>query len=125
MLNFDFEKPHMYEVIDRILIERKENLDNAIFGVIKEIIDGNECLTTVELNETAIVNALKKQIPKKCVDGRYPWAICPTCGGSVNTEIVQEHIQNCETSYCEHCGQAIDWNEPLTHNSKRNNDFKE
>lgn len=55
--------------------------------------------------------ALEKQIPKKYVDGRYPWATCPTCGGSINTEIVQEHIQNCETSYCEHCGQAIDWSE--------------
>ena len=61
--------------------------------------------------ENIVIQALEKQIPKKYVDGRYPWAICPTCGGSINTEIVQEHIQNCETSYCEQCGQAIDWSE--------------
>ena len=116
MLNFDFDgkKPHMYEVIDRILIQRKENLDNAILGVIKEIIDGNECLTTVELNETAIVNALKKQIPRKPlpIAGDYDLPICPEC---------KQLIDDTEF-YCSTCGQAIDWNGPLTHNSKRKED---
>lgn len=54
-------------------------------------------------------NALEKQIPKKPIDDRYPWCICPTCGGSVYLEKVQEHIQNNETTHCEHCGQALDW----------------
>ena len=55
--------------------------------------------------------ALEKQIPKKPIDNRYPWAICPVCGGSVYVEKVQEHIQNNETTYCEHCGQALDWSD--------------
>lgn len=55
--------------------------------------------------------ALEKQIPKKPIDDRYPWCICPVCGGCVYLENVQEHIQNEETSYCEHCGQALDWSD--------------
>ena len=55
--------------------------------------------------------ALEKQIPKKPIENRYPWAICPTCGGSVYLENVQEHIQSQETTHCEHCGQALDWSD--------------
>ncbi|MBO5957522.1 MAG: hypothetical protein J6Q39_08205 [Bacteroidales bacterium] len=58
-----------------------------------------------------IVNALEKQIPKKPIDDRYPWSICPACGGSVNLENVIGYIQNKEQSHCEHCGQAIDWSD--------------
>lgn len=58
-----------------------------------------------------IVEALEKQIPKKPIDDRYPWAICPVCGGSIHLENVQEHIQNKEITYCEHCGQALDWSD--------------
>lgn len=57
------------------------------------------------------ISALDKQIPKKYIENVYPWAICPSCGGSIHLEHIQEHIQNEEASYCEHCGQAIDWSE--------------
>ena len=57
------------------------------------------------------ISALEKQIAKKPVVDRYPWAICPVCGGSVYLSNVQEHIYNCETTYCEHCGQALDWSD--------------
>lgn len=55
--------------------------------------------------------ALEKQIPKKYIADRYPWCICPNCGGSVFVSHIQEHIQNKETTYCEHCGQALDWSD--------------
>lgn len=55
------------------------------------------------------LKALEKQIPKKPIKDRYPWAICSVCGGSVYLKKVQEHIVNNETTYCEHCGQALDW----------------
>ena len=55
--------------------------------------------------------ALEKQIPKKPIDDRYPWSICPVCGGSMNLEHIQEYIQNEEPSHCEHCGQKIDWSD--------------
>lgn len=57
------------------------------------------------------ISALEKQIPKKPIENRYPWAICPICGGSVYLENVQEHIMNQEKTHCEHCGQALDWSE--------------
>ena len=50
------------------------------------------------------IEALEKQIPKKPVEDRFPWAICTTCGGSVYLKNVQEHIWNKENTYCEHCG---------------------
>lgn len=56
-------------------------------------------------------DALKKQIPRRILDSRYPWGTCPTCGGSVYLEKIIEHIQSEETTYCEHCGQALDWSD--------------
>jgi uncharacterized protein with PIN domain len=56
-----------------------------------------------------IDDALEKQIPKKPIDYRFPWSICPNCNGSVYLKQIQEHIGNEETTYCEHCGQALDW----------------
>lgn len=56
-------------------------------------------------------SVLKKQIPQKPIDNRYPWVTCPACGGSVYVEHIQGHIQNEETTYCEHCGQALDWSD--------------
>ena len=68
----------------------------------------NMC-TTEEMK--IAISALEKQIPKKPIDNRYPWAICPNCGGSVNLKNIQEHIHNEEASHCEHCGQALDWSD--------------
>ena len=59
----------------------------------------------------AAISALEKQIPKKPNENRYPWATCPSCGGSVYIDKVQEHIMNNENTYCEHCGQALDWSD--------------
>lgn len=55
------------------------------------------------------VSVLEKRIPKKPIENKFPWAICPVCGGSVYLKNVQEYIQNEEITYCEHCGQALDW----------------
>ena len=60
---------------------------------------------------TEMDNAIKKQLPKRIIDDRYPWGTCPNCGGSVYLEKIQEHIQNEETTYCEHCGQVLDWSD--------------
>ena len=49
--------------------------------------------------------------PKKPTDDRYPWCVCPTCNGSVYLRNVQEHTQNQEATYCEHCGQALVWSD--------------
>lgn len=51
--------------------------------------------------------ALEKQIPKVAEHEDGVWSICPCCGGSVANDT--EHAVNREVSYCEHCGQAIDW----------------
>lgn len=57
------------------------------------------------------IGELEKQIPKKPIEDRYPWCICPNCRGSVYLKHIQEHMFNAETSYCEHCGQALDWSD--------------
>ena len=53
------------------------------------------------------ISALEKQIPKVSEHEDGVWNICPCCGGSVCNDT--EHAVNREVSYCEHCGQAIDW----------------
>ena len=52
---------------------------------------------------------LEKQMPKKPNEKGYRCAICPSCGGCVYLDKVQDHIINNENTYCEHCGQALDW----------------
>lgn len=57
------------------------------------------------------VEALEKQMPKKPINDTLHWAICPTCGGSVSKKNVREYVVEEGTSYCEHCGQALDWSD--------------
>ena len=64
----------------------------------------NMC-TTEEME--LVISALEKQIPKVAEHEDGVWSICPCCGGSVCNDT--EHAVNREVSYCEHCGQAIDW----------------
>ncbi len=51
---------------------------------------------------------IKKQIPMKATYSSPLWYICPKCSGSISIENIQEHIHDVDTTYCEHCGQAID-----------------
>ena len=53
------------------------------------------------------ITALEKQIPKAAEHEDGAWSICPNCGGSICNDT--EYATNKEVSYCEHCGQAIDW----------------
>ena len=55
------------------------------------------------------VEALEKQIPKKPEHDNGAWSTCPACFGSVPNDT--EEAVNRETSYCEHCGQALDWSD--------------
>ena len=57
------------------------------------------------------ISALEKQMPKNPIDNRYPYAICPSCGGHIYVGRIQDYIQNEENSFCEHCGQKISWRE--------------
>ena len=59
------------------------------------------------------IESLEKQIPKKIINQKSLWCICPSCGGSLFTKKsnVKEHIANGAITHCEHCGQAIDWSD--------------
>lgn len=57
------------------------------------------------------VSVIEKQIPMKATYSSPLWYICPKCGGSISIENIQEHIYEADTTYCEHCGQALDWSE--------------
>lgn len=100
---------YMASMIEKIIVVRNKKVDSAILGEIQKIAVENGIETKIVLNEKNVAAALKKQIPQKPIDDGYPWAICPACGGSIWLENVLEHIHCEETSYCEHCGQAIDW----------------
>lgn len=97
--------------ISEVCVKWQKDIENAILGEIKQKAIDNGIKTEYVLNEKAIINALEKQIPKKPIEDRYPWCICPNCGGSVYLKNIQEHIFVDETSYCEHCGQALDWSD--------------
>lgn len=63
----------------------------------------------VIFTEREVKSAIEKQMPKKAEHDDGVWSICPNCGGSVANDSEEAH--NGETSYCDHCGQAIDWSD--------------
>lgn len=93
-------------LVEKIVIERNREIDNAVLGTIVNI--ANENGISITLNEKVIVNALEKQIPKRAImKGFSPCEeicsvsyICPVCKKHVNID-----------KYCYHCGQALDWSD--------------
>lgn len=102
----------MESMIEKIIIERNKAVDSAILGEIQKIAVENGIETKIVLNEKAVANALKKQIPQRPGfegDGYddsgnliYDTWICPNCGDRY--ELGYEIHQ-----YCPVCGQSIDW----------------
>ena len=96
--------------IDRITIERNNELDGAILGEIKMMAVKNGLEAKIVLDEKNIITALKKQIPKKTIKTaetyhleRDEWEYdyeCPSCGNPY-----------ADDSYCSCCGQALDWSD--------------
>lgn len=69
-----------------------------------------QCTSAEHLEAKKIaLKAIERQMPKKAEHEDGVWSICPNCGGSVCNDT--EHAVNKEVSYCEHCGQAIDWSD--------------
>ena len=102
------------ELVEKIIIERSKVIEDVIWLEIQEIVKENEVETKIVINEKAVVNALKKQIPKKpikknpicyskSIDGEEMYAYdyhCPLCDAMVNNE--KHHCP---------CGQALDWSD--------------
>ena len=103
-------KTYIQEVVEHISVKRKERLENAVFGEIKEMIKDNEHFTTIELNEKTIVKALEKQIPKKPRIDADEWTCCPECDSTF--KIFDSF--NKRNRYCGNCGQALDWGDHTT-----------
>lgn len=64
----------------------------------------------------AVIKALEKQIPQKCIIKRTP-AIgcqsfyCPACDEALVTKVGKEWLVYRLPEYCDYCGQALDWGE--------------
>lgn len=86
-----------------------ESFDNAVVENIISFAREQGVDEVVLIDKKTVLSALEKQIPKKPIDVEPQWCICPACGGSVCLDNVLEHIQNHETTHCEHCGKALDW----------------
>lgn len=98
----------VYSSIHEMCVKRQKEIDDAILGEIRQMAIENGIRTELVLNDKAIINALKKQIPRKpnihgYREGREINTIsytCPICNRHIGRE-----------DYCKHCGQALDWSE--------------
>jgi glycosyltransferase involved in cell wall biosynthesis len=72
----------------------------SIFKLRQSFIRYIICFKKAEKEYEFIKNALEKQIPKKPI--RVGYCICPNCNEELYTEVY-------DPSYCENCGQALDW----------------
>lgn len=69
-----------------------------------------QAMRDYELNiGMTVKEAVEKQIPKNPIRDTKQWATCPACGGSIYKVNIRDHIYEKESTYCEHCGQALDW----------------
>ena len=82
---------------------------NEEIEILKHEHDYAQLLSYVNEALKTAISAIEKQIPKVAEHEDGVWSICPCCGGSVCNDT--EHAVNKEVSYCEHCGQALDWSE--------------
>ena len=87
--------------------EAIKHLQNLKFKFMDEYVDYD---TTAEALQHGR-EALKKQIPKKPLENEPMWAVCPNCKGSIHKDNIWEHIVEGDTTFCEHCGQALDWSD--------------
>ena len=96
--------------INEVCVKWQKEIDNKILGEIKQKAIENGIKTEYLLNEKAIINALKKQIPKKpikvgeeysAITGKWEADYeCATCGNPY-----------ADDSFCSCCGQALDWSD--------------
>ena len=105
--NFDIEET-TYDFTKEVAIKVAKGIDNAIFMTIQEIAKENGIEREVVLNETAIVNALKKQITIKPI-GRHTNYRCPVCDRRVRSG--KGSSSRGVDHFCQRCGQALDWSD--------------
>lgn len=100
------ENTYMDSIIDKVIIERNKSVDSAVIMEIQKIAVEGGIETKFTLNERNILNALKKQIPKKPIYWNNEMYICPNCHRA-------EYIKQRDglDVYCGGCGQLIDWGE--------------
>ena len=104
--NFDIEET-TFDIVHEVAIKTAKDFDNSVFGEIRKIAKENGIEKEVVLNETAILNALEKQIPKKLRVDDEGWLCCPNCD-----ETFKLHDQfRKRNKYCGKCGQALDWSD--------------
>ena len=96
---------YMGSIIEKIVVERNKKVDGAILGEIQKIAIENGIETKIILNEKAVADALRKQIPQKVnisLKGTTDWNTkcrCPICRKDLFDG----------QKYCSYCGQLIDW----------------
>lgn len=100
-------------IIDRIVVERSKQLDSAIFGEIQQIAIEYGIETRITMNEKAIADALKKQIPYKPKEYEDKYYAC-NCGNILLMKWKKYPTELTPKSkglpYCLACGQKLDWN---------------
>lgn len=110
----------MFEALRyRVTAEINRKSNEMVLGVVRDILTEHGHEAVYEINEKAVIKAfeaLEKQIPKKVeygIDGSWGvekgQPVCPVCDYFITrTQFIGEGKK---VTYCEHCGQAIDWSD--------------
>ncbi len=91
----------VHSVTQKVVTQFVDDFDDHIISQIANTARENGISELVVLNKTTIMDALKKQMPKKPVNlaKNELYGNCAVCGKVV-------HIGE---RYCDQCGQALDW----------------
>ena len=96
-----------FDIVENIIIERNKIVDSVILGEIQKIAVENGIETKIVINEKAVANVLRKQIPQKIKVDDESWLCCPCCG---ETFYLHNNFMK-RNKNCGKCGQALDWSD--------------
>lgn len=98
------------EITQKIAVIMNDNLENAIVDKIIQEANQEGVTDLFLLNKQAIMEAIKKQIPRKF----EVWngsCCCPTCNKLFGSYTQLKTLIHWEMPYCKFCGQALDWSD--------------
>ena len=92
----------VHKTIQKFAVEVVEEQESIIMQTIQQI--GGEEYSHITIDKNKVVDAFKKQIPRRpvipfdSINNEYE---CPDCPNKVNKT----------QQYCDQCGQALDWSD--------------
>lgn len=109
-VHFDMDAANaVASITQKYLVQRVKQMDTELMKACLEIAKDAGITDVYLINEDFVLNALKRQMPMDPDSHEHMWHMyhnCPVCGNNLKSPGV---LQFKNGSYCDQCGQKIQW----------------